>query len=359
MSAIVAAGNKLRQLQSESGQEYLMLNRGVNAVCPIDLNKIIDQIDFNSADLQVYPGTTGRKDLRQAINDVYFNNQSSFENILITGGGIAALDLVFDLVESQTVFLPSFFWGSYAQLLHIHHKSFETYTSPQSLPSMVGKLKGSTVVICDPGNPLGEKYDDEMLLEVLKILDKNQVTVIFDSPYRRVFFDDSDLFYARLLKFPNLIITDSFSKSLGLSGQRIGFVHSLNDVFLKEASIRLLYTSNGINAFAQILVRELLTSENGKSAAREFRETTAAEIAKNIAYLQQTGFLACDFYQNSVPLGIFSVVNFSEEKLLQHRIGSVSMSYFTKQNPDKMHSFARVCVSVPHLKFVDFFQNLK
>ncbi len=224
---------------------------------------------------------------------------------------------------------------------------------------MIDKLKGSIVVICDPGNPLGEKYDDQMLFEVMEILNENQVTVIFDSPYRRVFFDDSDLFYARLLKFPNLIITDSFSKSLGLSGQRIGFVHSLNNAFLKEAGIRMLYTNNGINAFAQILVYKLLTSENGKNAARKFRETTAAEIAKNIAYLQQKGFLASRFYQNSLPLGIFSVVNFSEEKLLQHRIGSVSMSYFTNQDPDGMKAFARVCVSVPHLKFANFFQNLK
>ena len=48
-SAIVGISEKLQKLQAETGKEYLFLNRGVNAVCPIDLTDVIPHIDFNSA----------------------------------------------------------------------------------------------------------------------------------------------------------------------------------------------------------------------------------------------------------------------------------------------------------------------
>ena len=52
---------------------------------------------------------------------------------------------------------------------------------------MIPRLTGCGVLICDPGNPLGQKYDDARLLALLRKLDAAGVTVFFDSPYRRVF----------------------------------------------------------------------------------------------------------------------------------------------------------------------------
>ena len=79
---------------------------------------------------------------------------------------------------------------------------------------------------------------------------------------------------ARLLNFKNVILLESFSKFLGLSGQRIGFLHSNNKDFNKEFKIQLLYATNGTNAFAQHLVYELLTSNEGKKAVNDFLDIT-------------------------------------------------------------------------------------
>ncbi len=38
----------------------------------IDLSKVISEIDFNTADIQVYPGSKGKIELREAINAEYF-----------------------------------------------------------------------------------------------------------------------------------------------------------------------------------------------------------------------------------------------------------------------------------------------
>ena len=46
-SSIVGIGQKVKQASIKSGEKYLELNRGVNAVTTIDLNNVINKIDFN------------------------------------------------------------------------------------------------------------------------------------------------------------------------------------------------------------------------------------------------------------------------------------------------------------------------
>ena len=46
-SKIVGIGQKIKELNKKNGKEYLFLNRGVNAVCNIDLSEVIGNIDFN------------------------------------------------------------------------------------------------------------------------------------------------------------------------------------------------------------------------------------------------------------------------------------------------------------------------
>ena len=67
-SKITAIGEKVKLLEKQTGQKYLYLNQGVNAVCNIDLDEIVKLIDFNSRDIQVYQPMKGRPVLKQAIN---------------------------------------------------------------------------------------------------------------------------------------------------------------------------------------------------------------------------------------------------------------------------------------------------
>ena len=58
---------------------------------------------------------------------------------------------------------------------------------------------------------------------------------------------------------------------------------------------------------------------------------------------------------SSEPMGIFVIVNKSEEELLEKRIGSVSLSYFTRDKKEEAAKYARICVSVPPEKFKEVF----
>lgn len=357
-SKIVGIGQKIKELSRKNGKEYLFLNQGVNAVCNIDLSEVIGNIDFNDDTIQVYPPIPGFTKLKEAINDIYFGKKSIADNIIITSGGMNALDLVFQSVNVKDIYLPVFYWGAYIHIMTIRGITNYNYERFEDLLENTEDLKDSAVIICDPNNPVGDKLPDNKVLDLVEKLNANGTIVIFDSPYRRVFYDDDDDFYQELLQFENVIIVESFSKSIGLSGQRIGFVHTRNSELMDELRIRLLYASNGVNAFSQQLVYQLLTSREGKKAIDDFREKTRTDIAENIKYLKETGLLTKEFYLHSDPIGIFVIVNKSEEELLDNYIGSVSLGFFTKIDKEKMKKFARICVSVPHEKFVRFFKPL-
>jgi len=241
--------------------------------------------------------------------------------------------------------------------MKVRNKYHDVYSGFEFLKNNMEYLNGTTVLICDPNNPIGNKYDDKMLFDLIKRLNQNNVTVLIDCPYRKLFTSDNDTFFEKLLKFENVIILESFSKSVGLSGQRLGFVHSQNQEFKEEFRIRLLYTTNGVNAFGQILVRDLLITEDGQKAVSDFRKKTTTDIKKNIDYLIENKLLASTFYQDSDPIGIFVIVNKTEEELLENKIGSVGLDFFTRDK-ENGKQFARICVSAPHEKFINFFSKL-
>lgn len=356
-SDIVGIGERIRKQSVETGEEYLLLNRGVNAVCNINLDSIVEDLDFNNNAMQVYPPSQGRQELRVAINQHYFNNKSTFSNISVSGGGMSALDLTFQTLNVDRILLPEYYWGSYFQVMTIREIESGTYTHFDNLLDRLPEIKNSAVIICDPNNPIGNKVEDDELFKIIQVLNDNGTTVIIDCPYRRVFCDDEDLFYQNLLDFENVIIVESFSKSIGLSGQRLGFIHSTNAEFNTELGIRLMYATNGINAFSQILVANLLNSEKGENSRKQFKEITVKGINQNINFLEEKGLLASEFYTDSKAIGIFVIVNKSEDELLEKRIGSVSLSYFTKTQKDKAAQYARICVSVPPEEFKTYFDK--
>ena len=197
-----------------------------------------------------------------------------------------------------------------------------------------------------------------MLLEMVSELNDNGTTIIWDSPYRKLFYEENDNFYAQLKEFNNVIIIESFSKSIGLSGQRLGFVHTTNAEFNKELNINLLYATNGINAFAQVLVEKILNSKEGQKAAKAFRKKTIEEMKINIEYLRNKKLLAEEFYTNSSPVGIFVLVNKSEAELLKYKIGSVGLYYFTQTNKKLGENYARLCIAVPHKELKSYFDKI-
>jgi aspartate/methionine/tyrosine aminotransferase len=354
-SSIVDIGIKLKSKFDETQLPFLPSHRGINSVTAINIDKIAKKMNFNSPEIQNYPPVEGIWKLRNQINNHYFENTANSNNIFISIGSVLSLNITFSILNINEVLLPQFFWGAYAAILKINKLKFSTYSDFDFLLENKEKLKNKAVIICEPSNPLGTCESDNKILNLIAELDKNDIISIVDSPYRRVFHSDID-FYKKMLNFNNIILLESFSKYLGLSGQRIGFLYCNNKEFNEEFRIKLLYATNGVNAFAQNLVFELLSTPQGKQVIADFLNSTTQAIQKNILFLQENNLLATDFYQNSMPIGIFAVVNKSQDLLFEKNIGAVSLSFF-HQDKQKYKDFSRICVSLDNQLFKSFFSK--
>jgi aspartate aminotransferase len=357
-SSIVQLARSIDQRAAAEGREYLRLERGINGVCPIDLGPILPLIDFASPGILNYPPATGQPVLKRAINAAYFGGAAPEDRICVTNGGSMGLDIAFDTLDVPRFLLPEYHWGTYRQILRVRRKSWAYYGSLEELRDHPERHSNEAVVLCDPGNPLGEKVGDDLLLETARRLSAAGAAVIIDCPYRRVFFDASDTLFRDLSGIENAIIVESFSKSLGLSGLRIGFLYTANAEFAAEFALRFPLPTNGVDNFVQAAVEKLLAHPLGIESARRFRTRTAGDIRRNIAYLEETGLLARTLYEGKTCLGIFAVVNRTPEELLEGRIAAISLRAFTETRTDEASRFSRINVSVPHAKLEEFFSSL-
>ncbi|MBN2695588.1 pyridoxal phosphate-dependent aminotransferase [bacterium] len=349
-SSIVGIGEKVKKAELESGEKYLALNRGVNAVVDINLSEIVKQIDFNSKEFQVYAPTRGFNNLRDSIINEYFQSKKEkLKNISITPGGMPALDLVIQLVDAKRVFFPKLYWGSYSKIATIRGKKYLFYNDLSNFDNL---SEDDLVFICDPNNPTGIKMDDHYLFESIKEITKKGATVLFDSPYRKIFYDDD--FFDKLSEIDNVIIVESFSKWIGLSGLRVGFIYSNNDIFNSELNIRLLYEFNGISSASQIVVDKIISTKEGKLAHTEFRKETINNIQQNIDFLKRNSLLVENIYENRLPIGIFAVINRDEDFLFRNRIGAVGMDKFCYSDKDIYSKYSRVSVSVKNSIFTEY-----
>jgi aspartate/methionine/tyrosine aminotransferase len=359
-SSIVGIGQKVKKASKESGEKYIELNRGVNAVTEIDLTEVIAKLDCNSKEFQVYAPNLGIESFRKEIAKEYFPSfaeQSGFENnIAITPGGMPALDLVIQILNVENIYFPQFYWGSYSKMAAIRQKKFSFYQQLDELD--LSKINDSSCVfICDPNNPTGMKLDDDYLFEYISKISQTGAIVIFDSPYRKLFYQQ-DSFFDKIASLDNIIITESFSKWVGLSGLRMGFIFTKNKDFNSELNIRLLYEFNAVASPSQMIIEKVISTPEGRKALDVFRTITTDNIKMNIQYLKDNGLLVDDIYKGKQPMGIFAIINKSEDYLFQHKIGAVGLDKFVYHDKDAWSSFARICVSVQHDLFKEFIAKI-
>ena len=89
--------------------------------------------------------------------------------------------------------------------------------------------KTKAVIVNTPNNPSGAVYSEETIIKMSEILEKkqkeygNSIYIISDEPYRELVFDGLEVPYITKY-YDNTIICYSYSKSLSLPGDRIGYL---------------------------------------------------------------------------------------------------------------------------------------
>lgn len=172
------------------------------------------------------------------------------ENIFIGNGSDEVIDLTYRVfcnpsVDKAIVFTPTY--GMYSvsagindiELIEIPlNDSFQIDTDllEEHLNGTFIKL----IFICSPNNPTGNNMEN-----IDWILNKFKGIIVLDEAY--IDFSESESYLRRLSLYPNLIISQTFSKAWGLAGVRVGVAYASSEIISLLNKVKAPYNVSELN----------------------------------------------------------------------------------------------------------------
>ncbi len=252
MEALVAGSSVIRAMFEEGKQmaaKYGAQNvfdfslGNPNVAAPNEVNEAIIDIVKNtdSVKLHGYMSNAGHDEVRSAIagslNKKYGTTYNK-DNIVMTVGAAGGLNVALKAIlnpgDEVIAFAPYF--GEYNNYVSnfdgkIVVISPDTETFQPNLTEFEQKITNKTtcVIVNSPNNPTGVIYSKETLKKLGEILEKKQkelgttIYLITDEPYRELAYDGALVPWVPDY-YRNTIVGYSYSKSLSLPGERIGYL---------------------------------------------------------------------------------------------------------------------------------------
>lgn len=183
----------------------------------------------------------GYADVREAVAENLnkrFGTAFAGRNITMTVGAAGGLNVILKTLlnpgDEVIVFAPYF--GEYRSYTNNYDGvlveiSPDTETFQPKLDEFEAKItpKTKVVIVNNPNNPTGVVYPEETIRKMAAVMEKKQkeygtdIYLISDEPYRELVYGDVEVPF--LTKYyGNTIVGYSFSKSLSLPGERIGYL---------------------------------------------------------------------------------------------------------------------------------------
>lgn len=195
----------------------------------------------DSLDIHGYTSAPGYPDVRRAVADdlnARYGSHVRPENLFFTCGAAPALIAVVRAlaVENAEIVGVAPYFAEYRPFLESNGVKF-VVTPPDTahfqirLDELAARINANTqaVLINSPNNPSGVVYTPETLRALAGVLTEKSAEVghpiylIADEPYRELVYDGAVVSWVPSI-YPNTIVCYSYSKSLSLPGERIGYV---------------------------------------------------------------------------------------------------------------------------------------
>ena len=241
--AMFEEGNRLAKIYgAENVFDFSLGNPNVPA--PEAVKKAIIELldEENPVVLHGYTNSNaGYEDVRQAVAESLnkrFGTSFSAKNITMTVGAAGGLNVILKALlnpgDEVVVFAPYF--GEYRSYVNNYdgvlvEVSPNTIDFQPKLDEFEAKLTPKTraVIVNTPNNPTGVVYSEDTIKKMAAVMEKKQkeygtdIYLISDEPYRELAYDGVEVPY--LTKYyANTVVGYSYSKSLSLPGERIGYL---------------------------------------------------------------------------------------------------------------------------------------
>ncbi|KUO74870.1 MAG: aspartate aminotransferase [Desulfosporosinus sp. BRH_c37] len=214
-----------------------------NAEPPEEVNKAILEILKTESLMSIhgYMNNSGYEEVRAAIAESInnkFGTAFTENNIIMTVGAAGGLNVIFKTLlnpkDEVITFAP--FFGEYrsyvknyeGNLVVVPPNTIDFQPNLKEFEALITPIT-KAVIINSPNNPTGVIYSEETIIKLAEILREKQqefgtdIYIISDEPYRELAYDNAEVPYLSKY-YANTIIGYSFSKSLSLPGERIGYL---------------------------------------------------------------------------------------------------------------------------------------
>ncbi len=235
--------SRAKEIGAENVFDFSLGNPSVPA--PDDVNDSIRTLldTQNSVALHGYTSAQGDLGVRQAIADNInerFGASISPNLIYMTCGAAASLSICLkavieaDKADECIVFAP--FFTEYTVFIENAGGKVVISTPVEDtlqidIADFESKITPATkaVIINSPNNPSGVVYSEDTIRKVADVLKKKskeynkEIYLIADEPYRELVYSDVTVPYL-MDYYDNTLVCYSYSKSLSLPGERIGYI---------------------------------------------------------------------------------------------------------------------------------------
>lgn len=195
----------------------------------------------DSPGLHSYMSNAGFPEVRQKVAEslaIETGLPVALEHVVMTCGAAGGLNVVLKTIldpdDEVILFAPYFVeYNTY-----VDNHGGKTVVVPPDLDTFEPDLNGlekaitkktKAIILNTPNNPTGIVYSRKKLEQVSAILEKKEkeynttIYVVSDEPYNKLVYDGVEV--PNLLNiFKNALLVNSFSKSLALPGERIGYI---------------------------------------------------------------------------------------------------------------------------------------
>ena len=242
LSAMFTEGKRLAEIYgAENVYDFGIGNPNVPAPetvrsAAMDLLQHTDVLQLHS-----YTDSSGIPAVRKAIADSLnrrFGKAYTEQNLIMTVGAAGGLNVIcktlLDAGEEILTFAPYFGeYDNYAKNVGAVLRAVPP-NPPDFLPDLNRMAEMITqrtkvVLINSPNNPTGVVYSEETIQKLADLLEAKQkeyghsIYIITDEPYREIAYDGFEVPHVPKY-YKNTLVGYSFSKSLSLPGERVGYI---------------------------------------------------------------------------------------------------------------------------------------